>query len=77
MRTDKPGRYVRQWYAEDQPELATRIAELQEVDLPALSDKALNRHIDATISLLYRGLEVHTYAHGSLAIILYELGDDV
>lgn len=73
MRTDKPGRYVRQWYAEHQPELAARIAELQEVDLAALSDEVLNSHIDAVMSLVYRGLEVHTYAHGSLAIILYNL----
>lgn len=75
IRTDKPGRYIRQWYEEHQPELASRIAELRQVDLPSLSDDALNRHIDATTALWARSLEIHTFAHGSLAIILYELAN--
>ncbi len=73
IHNDKPGRYVRQWYAEHQPELAMRIAELQEDVLSALSDDALNKHIDDTILLWGRCIQIHLCVHGSIAIILYEL----
>ena len=72
VRSDRPGHYIERWYLEWQPELAARIAELRDVDLPPRSDAELTAHTDATLDLLARGIEVHAYAHGALACVLYE-----
>ncbi len=46
VRSDKAGRFIRCWYEQWQPELSTRISELRDVDLPALADAKLDRHLD-------------------------------
>lgn len=73
IRDDKPGHFIQRWHTVWQPELASRIAALRDVDLAELSDEALNDHIESTVALFGRAIEIHAVLHGSLAIILYEL----
>ncbi len=72
VRTDKAGRFIHRWYDEWMPELAASIGRLQAVDRSSLSDDELISHLDDTLALILRGIEVHALVHGSLALILYE-----
>lgn len=73
VRTDKAGQFIDRWYDTWLPELAASIKEVKTVDLSALTDGDLVAHIRDVRSLCTRGIEIHALAHGSIAIILYEL----
>ncbi len=72
IRSDKAGYFMQRWYAEWQDELATRIVELQDVDLEHLSDRELADHLDEAEGLFRRAMEIRGPHHVSEAIILYE-----
>lgn len=72
VRSDKAGLFIEQWYEEWRPELANAFSRLREVDLSALTDDELTKHIQSCIELIGRGAEIHALLHGSLAMILYE-----
>ena len=42
VRTDKPGRFIEQWYREWRPDLIMRIERLRDIDLAALDDRDLD-----------------------------------
>ena len=73
IRADKPSYFIERWHDVWQPELASRIATLRDVNLENLSDEMLDDHIEATVALFRRAIQIHAVLHGSLAIILYEL----
>ena len=73
VRTDKPGRFVREWYGAWLPELSATIRRLLEVDRRSLGDAELRAHHDQVARLVARGIEVHSLVHGALAPIVYEL----
>ena len=73
VRTDKAGRFIREWYDTWLPELATSIRSLLDVDRPSLTDDELLDHCDDVLRLTGRGIEVHSLVHGALAPIVYEL----
>ncbi len=73
LRSDKPGRFIRRWYAEWQPSLITGITELRDVDVTTLSDEALDEHIAAVIAFAFESADVHFPLHAPLAIILGDL----
>jgi rifampicin phosphotransferase len=73
MRADVTGRIVRHWYDEWQGEFARRIAELREVDLPGLSDSALDAQLTDALELAERGVRAHMLLHGAIQITLAEL----
>ena len=73
IRSDKPGRFIEDWYRVWHPELQTTIFEHLAVDLTVVSDAELSRHIDSRRGLLERGIQIHMFLHGALAPILHEL----
>jgi pyruvate,water dikinase len=73
IRADVPGRLLRQWSHEWQPDLAARIRELRERRLGALSDTALDAHVGEAWTLLVDGVNAHFRLHGALAMVLGEL----
>ena len=73
VRTDKPGRFIREWYEKWLPELSATIQKLLEVDRSSLGDAELGDHYGEVAGLLSRGIEVHSFIHGALAPIMYEL----
>lgn len=72
VRSDLAGTYVRRWYDQWQPELATRIAEMRDRDLRTLSDTELDEHLASTVDLLGDGVQIHMLLHGSIGPLLYE-----
>jgi pyruvate,water dikinase len=70
MRADKPGRLLRQWYEQWQPDLAARMAELRDVPLAMLPDAALDAHIDRILRLLEDSVGVHFLLHGAITVAL-------
>lgn len=73
VRTDKPGRFIQAWYEDWLPELSATIRSLLKVDRSSLGDVELRDHHDQVARLVGRGIEVHSFIHGALAPILYEL----
>jgi pyruvate,water dikinase len=73
VRTDKPGRFIREWYEAWLPELSDSIRRLLDVDRSSLGDAGLLDHYDQVARLVARGIEVHSLIHGALAPIMYEL----
>ncbi len=66
-------RLVRRWHEHWQQEFAGRIAALREIDLPALTDPALDAHLARVTGLLAEGVEVHMRLQGAVQITLAEL----
>jgi phosphohistidine swiveling domain-containing protein len=73
MRADVPGRLLRQWSQEWQPDFAARVRSLRERRLRALSDTALDAHVADALKLLTDGLDVHFRLHAALGTVLGEL----
>jgi phosphohistidine swiveling domain-containing protein len=73
MRSDKPGRFIRQWYEEWQPRLATRISELRTVELAALSNDELDAHLYQLTSFLEESFDIHFLLHAPLVVTLADL----
>lgn len=72
-RSDLPGRYIERWYRQWQPEMATAIARLRDVDLATLSDEELLGHVEAARELMATGILTHMRLHGAVTPILHEL----
>jgi pyruvate,water dikinase len=73
VRTDKAGRFIREWYETWLPELSTSIRSLLDVDRRSLRDDELLDHCDEVSGLVRRGIEIHSLVHGAIAPIIYEL----
>ena len=73
VRTDKPGRYIRQWYDQWQPELQKELAELLAIDLTTYTDEALDEHIDEIIAFITNAANIHLILHAPITIALAEL----
>lgn len=74
VRTDKAGSYIERWHAEWKAELTASIAKLRDVDLAALSDEKLDRHIDEVVSFFRHSLDVHTRLNFAVLIALADVG---
>lgn len=72
VRSDTAGRFVGRWYDVWQPELDEAIFAHLDVDLMGLSDAELDDHIESTLGLVERGIEVHSLLTGALAIVMYD-----
>ncbi|MGA7272743.1 MAG: PEP-utilizing enzyme, partial [Acidimicrobiia bacterium] len=70
--SDKPGRFIDQWYDTWMPELIDGLRSLHQVDVSSLSDSELEAHIAGASDLAQRGIEIHTLLHGALAPIIFE-----
>lgn len=73
-RADEPGKTIRRWYDEWQPELAARVATLRDVDLTGLTDAGLVTHLRAVQALAEQAQDVHCRAGAAGAFLLGELG---
>jgi rifampicin phosphotransferase len=73
MRTDKPGRFIEQWYREWQPDLKARIEQHRDIDLAALDDRELDADADRALELVHKGIDIHFLLHAALMPILSEL----
>ncbi len=73
MRSDKAGKLIDRWYAEWQPGLSRRLAELRDVDLQHLSDQALEQHLDRAIAHFTEAAGIHFMLHAPGAFALAEL----
>ncbi len=73
IRTDKPGRFIEQWYGEWRPDLITRIEQLRNIDLAALDDRELDADASRAVELVQQGLDIHLTLHSALMPILAEL----
>lgn len=72
VRTSKADRFVERWYETWHPELARQISNHRDVDLESLSDAQLDQHLESRLDLLERGIEVHSFLTGALAIVLHD-----
>lgn len=61
------------WYREWRPWLDVEIQRLRDVDLTALSDVELDKHVAQTLALLDRSAEIHFRLHFAVGVPLYEL----
>jgi pyruvate,water dikinase len=73
VRSDKAGFFIQQWYAEWKPDLVATMARLREVDLTAVSDEDLDRHIAAVLAFFRRSLSIHTLVNGAVLVRLAEI----
>jgi pyruvate,water dikinase len=73
VRSDKHGRLIERWYDEWYPEALTRISSLRAVDLDALSDEALDRHMAEVLRFTSQSADRHFLLHGALCLVLGEL----
>ena len=73
VRSEKARGYIDRWYEEWHPDLAKRISDLNEIDLPALSNTEIAQHLESTVALLRDGTRVHFLTHGALAVETYGL----
>lgn len=64
---------VERWYNEWYPEITGKITELREVDLPKLSDDALEEHISSVLALVDRGNEIHFMDGVVNPFVIYDL----
>jgi phosphohistidine swiveling domain-containing protein len=72
VRTDKAGRFVRQWYEQWLPEVEAQIGELRDTDLLHLSDPTLIQHFEGLFAFLTHTLEIHQPLVFSVNLILYQ-----
>lgn len=72
IRSDLHGRHIERWYDQWQPDLAERIRMLVAVDLPALSDTALDTHLDTVTTLADECVRIHFLLHGAMVMVLGE-----
>ncbi len=73
VRSDKAGAYIRRWHAEWKAELASAIARLRRVNVPALSDDELDRHIGEVIGFFRHSLDIHTRLNVAVLSALAEI----
>jgi rifampicin phosphotransferase len=73
IESDKPITYIRRWSEKWRQELATEAARLRDVDRPALSDEALDRHLGETAAFAARALDIHFLLHGAIMQPTFEL----
>jgi rifampicin phosphotransferase len=72
VRSDMPGRLVRRWSAEWQPDFDARIRTLRGHSPGTLSDTGLAAHLDGVMKLLADGIDVHMRLNGALLVVLGE-----
>jgi pyruvate,water dikinase len=70
LRRDIGGRFLDQWAKEWKPDLARRSAALRGVDLAALDDTSLVRHLEATHELRRDGFLVHFRLNAAIQLAL-------
>jgi rifampicin phosphotransferase len=73
VRTDKPGRFIKQWHGEWQPDLKARIEQLRDTDLAALDDPELDADAGRALDLVHKAIDIHFIVHAALMPILAEL----
>jgi pyruvate,water dikinase len=73
VRSDKAGAYIRRWHADWKAELASAIACLRSVDLAALSDDELDRHLGQVIGFFRHSLDIHTRLNIAVLSALAEI----
>jgi phosphohistidine swiveling domain-containing protein len=73
IRSDKHGRLIERWYAEWEPGLWARIAQLRAVALAALSDEELDAHAAALVDFFAESNDIHFLLHGALCLVLGDL----
>lgn len=74
IRSDKAGACIERWYKEWKPELIADTSRLRDVNLAALSDKELDRHIGKTIALFEHSLDIHARLNFAVLISLADIG---
>lgn len=70
---DRSGAHIRLWHQRVRAELEAEIARLRDVDLAALSDEELDRHLGQLMAFGQRGVGIHFLLHGAIALPMYEL----
>jgi rifampicin phosphotransferase len=73
VRDDVAGAMADRWYAEWEPDLASRAAALKAADVPALDDAALAAHTDRALALLHDGSRRHFLLQGAFGLPVAEL----
>jgi rifampicin phosphotransferase len=72
VREDKAGRFIDQWYSEWKPSLIRSKSRLSNVNVAAIPDDQLIRHLKEIQELMRDGMEKHMYLNGAIQLILAE-----